>query len=83
MFMVGGSAYHYWLMISKQDQMSNRCDNILLWLSEANDMDSLSYPKSRDAIASKKGYKKRVNILKHKNGFFIQNSVFSSKLCEP
>ena len=38
--------------------MSNRFDSILLWLQMENGLmilsDSLSYPKSRDAIASKK-----------------------------
>ena len=37
--------------------MSNRCDNILQWLQIEQwlSADGLSYPQSRDAIASKKG----------------------------
>ena len=45
----------------KQDQMPNRCNIILQWLQMENWLnhsygltDSLSYPQSRDAIASKK-----------------------------
>ena len=41
----------------KQDQTSNRYDSILLWLQTENGLMTishlLSYPQSRDAIASK------------------------------
>ena len=41
-------------VVLKQDKTSNRCDNILLWLSDHSLPPLLPYPQSRDAIAPEK-----------------------------
>ena len=58
------------LLLCKQDQTSNRYDSILQWLQMENWLSVsflltqlLSYPNSRDAIASKNELNRKIILL--------------------